>query len=41
MTNELHKLLNPIYRQVEKPVSRRASLRAAGLGYGSIGLTAM
>lgn len=41
MTNELHKLLNPIYRQVEKPLSRRAWLRAAGLGFGSIGLTAM
>ncbi len=41
MTNELHNLLRPIYNQVEKPVSRRAWLRAAGLGFGSIGLTAM
>ena len=41
MTNELHKLLSPIYHQVENPVSRRAWLRAAGLGFGSIGLTAM
>lgn len=41
MTNNLHKLLSPIYHQVEKPLSRRAWLRAAGLGFGSIGLTAM
>ena len=41
MSNELQKLLRPIYRQVEQPLSRRAWLRAAGLGFGSIGLTAM
>ena len=41
MTNKLHDLLRPIYRQVEQPLSRRAWLRAAGLGFGSVGLTAM
>src|ERR1044072_6933809 len=30
-----------LYQQVEKPLSRRAWLRAAGLGFGSLGLSAL
>ncbi len=33
--------LHSLYNRVEKPVSRRAWLRAAGMGFGSIGLSAM
>src|SRR6185503_13812170 len=33
--------IKSLYQRVEQPVSRRAWLRAAGLGFGSLGLTAM
>ncbi|HEX4948935.1 MAG TPA: DUF1501 domain-containing protein [Blastocatellia bacterium] len=35
------KLLQSLYNRTENPMSRRAWLRAAGLGFGSLGLTAM
>ncbi len=35
------KFLQSLYNRIENPMSRRAWLRAAGLGFGSIGLTAM
>jgi hypothetical protein len=35
------KFLQSLYNRTENPMSRRAWLRAAGLGFGSIGLTAM
>lgn len=38
---EIEKLIQGIYHQPERPVSRRSWLRAAGLGFGSLGLTAM
>jgi len=41
MTDQLNKLLRPIYNRIDNPMSRRAWLRAAGLGFGSIGLTSM
>ncbi|MEO6725712.1 MAG: DUF1501 domain-containing protein [Blastocatellia bacterium] len=41
MTEKLRDLIQPLYQRKENPMSRRAWLRAAGLGFGSIGLTAM
>lgn len=39
--HELENFIARTYNQVERPVSRRAWLRAAGLGFGTIGLTSL
>src|ERR671931_1480229 len=33
--------VSSLYNRIEKPLSRRAWLRAAGLGFGSLGLSAL
>ena len=41
MNEQQKKFVSSLYQRIEKPVSRRAWLRAAGLGFGAIGLQAM
>src|SRR5689334_9979019 len=41
MKENICDLIRPLYQRKENPISRRAWLRAAGLGFGSIGLAAM